>query len=257
MAELPDLSAFAKTLNHKFKNRTLTELEIRQGKKLNVSEKALKTALENHKLTRVERAGKTLQFHFGKDRILGIHLMLRGELQEIGADQPLPKHTILAFHFSKNGFALTDSLKQATPTLNPAENHVPDALEISEAELESLLSRRKKTIKEVLMDQKAIRGIGNSYGDEILWAARISPLSTSNKIPEQDIKKLHQSITKTLRQAIADIEKENGTELHGELRDFMKVHGSSLKTSPTGAPIKSTKIAGRTAYYTDEQQLFT
>jgi len=257
MAELPDLTVFAKILSNRFKGKTLTKLEIRHSKKLNASEAELKSALEHHKLSTVKRSGKTLQFTFGKEGILGLHLMLKGELKAITENEPLPKHTILAFHFSKDGFVVTDTLKQATPTLNPPENKTPDALGISEAAFLTLLSKRKKTIKEVLMDQKALRGIGNSYGDEILWEAKISPLSIANKIPKKQAKALHQSITKVLTQAIEDIKKENGEELKGELRDFMKIHGAKLTQSPTGRNIKSETIAGRSAYFTDEQHLYT
>lgn len=257
MAELPDLTVFAKALSNRFKGKTLSKLEIKHSKKLNVSEDELKSALEHQKLTSVERSGKTLQFHFGKDSIFGLHLMLRGELKVIRENEPLLKHTILVFHFSKDGFAVTDTLKQATPTLNPPENKTPDAMDISGTDFLTLLSKRRKKIKEVLMDQKAIRGIGNSYSDEILWDAKISPLSIANQIPEKQAKALHQSITKVLTQAIKDIEKENGDELKGELRDFMKIHGAKITHSPTGKIIKSETIAGRSAYFTDEQQLYT
>ncbi|WP_316831784.1 DNA-formamidopyrimidine glycosylase family protein [Pedobacter aquatilis] len=258
MAELPDLTVFANILNKKFKGKKLKKLEVKVAKKLKVTTEELQEALEHQTLQKVERSGKTLQFHFGKNTILGLHLMLQGELKEISSADPLPKHCILAFHFKNSkGFAVTDILKQATPALNPAENKVPDALEIAEKEFLTLLSKRKKTIKELLMDQKAIRGIGNSYGDEILWAAKISPLSIANKIPESNAKYLYECISKTLKQAISDIEKANSDELTGELRDFMKVHGAKIKTSPTGIPVKQTTIGGRTAYFTQEQHLYT
>ena len=257
MAELPDLSVFAGILNKRFKGKTLRKIEIKHSGKLNVSTNELEENLLNHRLVTVARSGKTLQFDFGKDKILGLHLMLRGEVKSINEQEPIPKYTIFAFHFSGGeGFAVTDTLKQATPTLNPAENNVPDALNITRNEFFDLLKRRKKTIKEVLMDQKAIRGIGNSYGDEILWDAKISPFSVSSKIPEAAALRLYKSITKVLNQAIEDITKENGDELTGELRDFLKIHGAHLKLSPTGEKIKSEKIGGRLAYFTDEQELF-
>jgi len=258
MAELPDLSVFANILTRRFKGKTLKRLEVKYAKKLNLTTAELQKELENKKLNKVLRSGKTLQFHFEKDKILGLHLMLRGELNAVSEKDPLPKYTILAFYFSGGeGFAVTDSLKQATPTLSPPENKVPDALDITENEFLALLKKKKKSIKELLMDQKALRGIGNSYGDEILWEARISPLSVANKIPEKQARLLYESISKVLNQAIKDITKENGNELTGELRDFMKVHGAHIRKSPTGANIKSDKIGGRSTYYTDEQHLYS
>jgi formamidopyrimidine-DNA glycosylase len=257
MAELPDLTVFARTLSHRFEGKLLKSMEIIVDKKLNVSGTELKKAVENKKLTGVDRVGKTLQFHFGNSGMLGLHLMLRGELKEIKADQELPKHTIAAFHFTgAEGFAIVDLLKQASLTMNPKENVVPDALLISEKELGVLLSKRSRKVKEVLMDQKAIRGIGNSYADEILWDARISPLSVAREIPEKVVKQLHVSMKKVLKEAISKIGAENKNELVGELRDFMNIHGAHIKKSPTGYPIKSEKINGRTAYFTTEQKKY-
>lgn len=257
MAELPDLTVFAKILSRKFKGKVLDEIEIKVAKKLKISAAKLKKTLEGKKLTEVARDGKTLKFHFG-DEVLGLHLMLRGELQLLVNNEELPKFTVFAFHFSgKTGFAVTDILKQATPTLHPAKPTAPDALAITEKEFLALLAKRKKKIKEVLMDQKALRGIGNSYADEILWEAKISPFSVASAIPEAQQKKLFSSMQKVLNVAIDFIAKENGDELKGELRDAMKVHGANIKKSPTGAEILSGKIAGRTAYYTKEQKEYS
>jgi len=257
MAELPDLTVFAQILTRRFKGKTLKEIDVKVAKKLKISVAELKKALEGKKLTKVSREGKTLQFHFG-ERVLGLHLMLRGELELLEKDASLPKFTVFAFHFSGGeGFAVRDILKQATPTLDPKKEKTPDALDITEADFTALLSGRKKMIKEVLMDQKALRGIGNSYADELLWDARISPFSVASAIPQSNVKKLYGSLRSVLKEAIDFIAKENGNELKGELRDAMKIHGASIVKSPSGAEVLSEKIGGRTAYYTREQKLFS
>jgi formamidopyrimidine-DNA glycosylase len=257
MAELPDLAVFAQILMRRFGSKRLKEVEVKVDKKLKVSVSELKKSIEGEKLIDVQRYGKNLHFHFSGKHVLGLHLMLRGELQLLQKDADLPKHSIMSFHFTGGeGFAVVDVLKQATPTLNPVAVKTPDALEISAEEFSSLLSKRKKMVKEVLMDQKAIRGIGNSYADEILWDAKISPMSTAAAIPEKAVKKLFDSLHSVLKTAIKEIAKENGDELRGELRDFMKVHGAKIEKSPTGVKVKSEKIGGRSAYYTDEQHLY-
>jgi formamidopyrimidine-DNA glycosylase len=106
------------------------------------------------------------------------------------------------------------------------------------------------------MDQKVIRGIGNAYADEILWHALISPLSVCNKIPEDKIKTLAKSIKTVLHDAIKKILKSHPDIIKGEVRDFLVIHNSSKKKSPTGAEIKQTTIGGRKTYYTDEQELY-
>lgn len=172
-------------------------------------------------------------------------------------DSALPKHTVMAFYFSGGeGFAVVDILKQATPTLDPVSVKAPDALEISEKDFVALLTKRKKMVKQVLMDQKALRGIGNSYADEILWDAKVAPMSIASALPDKVKATLYKSMTSVLNEAITAIADENGDELRGELRDLMKVHGAKIERSPTGATVKSEKIGGRTAYYTDEQHLY-
>ncbi|TKC10518.1 formamidopyrimidine-DNA glycosylase [Pedobacter polaris] len=258
MAELPDLTVFAQILSRKFAGKTLKEIDVKVAKKLKGTVAELKEALEGKKLIEVLREGKTLQFKFSSNHVLGMHLMLRGELELLDQSNPEPKFLVFGFHFAGGGgFAVTDRLKQATPTLDPVKAKSPDALEISEADFITLLAKKKGMVKEVLMDQKVIRGIGNSYADEILWDARISPFSLSNAIPEKVAKKLYASMVSVLREAIDFIAKENGDELRGELRDAMKVHGAKIEKSPTGKEIKSEKIGGRTAYYTDEQKMYS
>ena len=107
------------------------------------------------------------------------------------------------------------------------------------------------------MDQHIIRGIGNAYADEILWAARISPLSASSKIPADKIKKLLSSIKSVLKNAEKQILKAEPDKISGELRDFLKVHNSKKKKSPTGGEILIITLNSRKTYYTDEQEEFT
>lgn len=257
MPELPDLEIFAANLEKTFKHKTLENLEVLVSKKLNVSQDKLKAALQGHKLIEVLRNGKTLDLHFGGGNILNLHLMLHGRLMPVG-DQPV-KFQILRFEFTGGAaFALTDFQKQATPTLNPPASKVPDALseEFDITYFRKILSKKSTSIKKVLMDQKLIRGIGNAYADEILWKARISPLSIARQIPEAKQRELHQAITEVLRKEIINLTKALGDAYDTESREFLVIHGAGIKQSPTGHPVKVETIDGRKSYYTDEQELF-
>lgn len=258
MPELPDLEIFAANLEKRFKNKLLEHIEVPVTRKLNVSVAELKNALEGHKLLAVNREGKTIQLHFGEGNVLGIHLMLHGELRFLGEDKEV-KYPIVALHFKgEEGFALTDFQKAATPTFNPAPSDVPDALsdQMSSQYLEELLAKKKAPVKSVLMDQKVIRGIGNTYADEILWAAKISPMSVSKAIPKDKVKVLHKEIGAVLRKEITQIRSKLPDELGGEIKEFLKIHGAGISKSPTGKEILVTEIGGRKTYYTDEQELF-
>jgi formamidopyrimidine-DNA glycosylase len=256
MAELPDLTVFSRILSRRFKGKILAHLDISVAKKLNVSEAELRSALEDRKLEAVTREGKTLQLHFSGGQVLGIHLMLRGELVGLqNGDEP--RFQIIAFHFEDgDGFAVVDMQKQATPTLSPKPVSAPDALQLEKEYFTELLAKKRTVIKTLLMDQHLIRGIGNSYADEILYHAGISPFSIANAIPSKKVTKLFHSIQSVLEKAIEQISEANGDELKGELRDFLEIHLSHQKTTAKGEAVKTEKIGGRTTYYTDAQELF-
>ncbi len=256
MAELPDLAVFAATLSRKFVGKSLSYVEVKYDKKLNVSAAELQSALEGKKLDKVERYGKTLRLHFS-DQVLQLHLMLRGDLFDVVKGEEYIKSSIIRLMFSGDkGFEVRDFQKQATPTLKPFDFKSPDALEISLEDFSALLSKKHGKVKEVMMDQKLIRGIGNAYSDDILWHARISPFSVASKIPEKEVKVLFDSMHEVLEQAISDIGRASGDEFKGELRDFMLVHRNGLEKSPSGAEIKYEKIEGRGTYFTNEQKLY-
>ena len=107
-----------------------------------------------------------------------------------------------------------------------------------------------------LFDQKVIRGIGNAYADEILWQAKISPFSVSNRIPAAKVRDLLKSIGKVLNNAEKKILKSHPDIIHGEVRDFLDIHHPKKQKSPTGAMIRTTQAASRRTYYTDEQELY-
>lgn len=258
MPEIPDLEIFARNLLKVFKNKTLEKLEVVVPRKLKVSEAELKAALEGHQLQDVKREGKTLQLHFGGGNVLGVHLMLHGRIHPIGGDEEV-KFQIIRFWFKGDqGFAITDWQKQATPTLNPQASKVPDALakEMDLDYFKKILSGSDAHIKNLLMDQKKIRGLGNAYVDEILWLARINPFSIAAKIPEATAETLYKALHKVMADETNALGKAIPDSYTIELRDFLKIHHHGMEKSPTGYEIKTEKREGRNTYYTDEQELF-
>lgn len=258
MPELPDLEVFAVNLEKHFKNKTLESLKVSVPKKLNASEAELQEALVGHQLQHVLREGKTLQLHFGGGNVLGLHLMLHGELQLIKNEDDVRFKIIELTFKGDHGFALTDFQKQATPTLNPELVSVPDALaeEFSITYFKQVLAKKSVRIKQVLMDQKIVRGIGNTYADEILWHARISPFSVSKAIPEKKVEALYRAIEDILRKEITNLSEAIPESFNTEVKDFLVIHHPKLEKSPTGHPILTEKAGGRTTYYTAEQEFF-
>ncbi|HYC29286.1 MAG TPA: DNA-formamidopyrimidine glycosylase family protein, partial [Chitinophagaceae bacterium] len=247
MPELPDLQVFSRNLEKQLRGKKLKKLDILYDRKLKTSKARVKKALEDTVLERVYRSGKELRFLFSNDRILGMHLMLRGAL-ELFEGKPEQKHAIAALYFEDDiGLVLKDFQKAAHIQLDPEEKEAPDALskELNYPYLKGRLSRTGKPVKTVIMDQSVIRGIGNAYADEILWKAGISPFSASKKIPDTKIRSLVKAIPAVLKQAEKNILKKDPDRISGELRDFLKIHNAKKKQSPTGALILHADLNSR------------
>jgi formamidopyrimidine-DNA glycosylase len=255
MPELPDLSVFAKNLNKALAGKTLRKINVYKGARINVSKSKLKSALEGEKLSKVYREGKQLYFAFGKGKLVALHLMLHGKLVWI-TEPKEAKYTLIEFIFDKKSIAVTDFQRKASLTLDPKESTVPDALskKVSPGFWKEAL-QSKASIKNLMLDQHVVRGIGNAYADEILWRAGISPFSKAEKIPGPKIKSLASSVKKVLASAEKQIAKEEPGIIGGEVRDFLDIHNAKKKKSPSGGIIRK-KAGTRKTYYTDEQELF-
>jgi formamidopyrimidine-DNA glycosylase len=257
MPELPDLQAFSRNLTKLFRYKKLETVNVPVHQKLNVPVKDLQAAIEKQTLSKVTRVGKELHFEFSNGHVLGLHLMLHGQLHLFEEHNP-HKFTIVELVFEKGkGLALTDFQKAATPTLDPKPSDVPDAPDADLDYLKHKLASTRTPIKTVLMDQKVLRGIGNAYADEILYDANISPFSASNKIPEAAVKSLLKSITSVLGHAEKKILEHDPHVINGEYRDFLQVHLPKKKATPKGEIIHQKPVGSRKTYYTDKQELFT
>jgi formamidopyrimidine-DNA glycosylase len=255
MPELPDIEVFSRNLQDLFAGRKLKKIKVVNGKKLQDKPKELSKGLEGKTLRRIYRSGKEMRFEFEDGSLLGLHLMLTGDLFVFEAKNG-HNSTIVELHFDNgSGIALTDRMKNAHVKLNPVDKQGIDALALNFKYLKGAL-KIKTTIKNILLDQDVIRGIGNGYSDEILWEARISPFSVAQAIPDDKIKELVKVIPRVLKDATKKIFKKYPGRVNVEVKEFLKIHHKDRVNSPTGAPIKMEKKGMRKTFYTDEQVLY-
>jgi formamidopyrimidine-DNA glycosylase len=262
MPELPDIEIFTKSLDSILAGKKLDRIKIINGKKLKNSQAEFTKALAGKKLNKVYRSGKEMRFAFSGGKILGIHLMLTGDIFVLEEKNEY-KTTIAELYFSAGSgrgnkiLVLTDRMKNAHLDLDPVDKEGVDALskELNFNYLKNAL-QRKTTIKKLLIDQNVIRGIGNGYSDEILWASRISPYSIANMIPDKKIKDLLIAIKKILKQAILQIYKKYKGKVNNEVKEFLKIHTKTKDKSPTGKPILIDQKGMMKTYYTKEQILY-
>jgi formamidopyrimidine-DNA glycosylase len=253
--ELPDIEVFAKNLNRIFANKKLLKVKVVNGKKLPDTAKALSVALEGKVLKHIYRSGKEFRLEFKGAPLLGLHLMLTGDLF-LFEDKNEHHSTIVELYFEgKTNLALTDRMRNAWIKLNPEDRNGKDALDLNFENLKAIFGR-KTTIKNILLDQDLIRGIGNGYSDEILWEARISPYSIASAIPEKKIKDLVKIIPRVLLEATKKIDEAYPGRINDEVKEFLIIHRKVDALSPTGHPIKIDTKGSRKTYYTDEQVLY-
>jgi len=257
MPELPDLEIFSNNLNKRLSGKIVTEVTAYKTKRFNVTLETLNHELKNTTLSEVKRVGKGIHFLFSSQQVLEVHLMLKGGF-DIVRDEAGIKYKIFSLHFEDGeSLVISDSESLVKLTLNPTLSSVPDALEVTLDYLKAQLKKKKsKKIKAFLIDQTIVRGIGNAYVDEILWESRIAPVSLCGKIPEETVNGLFNAIKAVLTNAIEEIKGHQPDLLKGEYRDFLKIHNRKNRLSPTGQAIHYAKIASKTTYYSDDQQLY-
>jgi len=257
MPELPDVEVFTRNLHKLFSGKQLDKIKIINGQKLKDTAAAFGKALNGQTLQKVYRSGKEMRFSFSNKTILGLHLMLTGDV--ILFEKTNTHHsTIAELYFSDGtGFALTDRMKNAFIKLDPVDKAGVDALDTQlNFNYLKTVFKRKAQIKKLLIDQDIIRGIGNSYSDEILWRARISPYSIAAAIPDEKIKELVPIIKKTLKEETERIYKKFKGKVNVEVKEFLQIHTKNNTKSPTGAPIIIDQKGMMKTYYTKEQVLY-
>jgi len=257
MPELPDIEVFTRNLNKIFAGKKLLKIKIVDGRKLKDAPNAYPEALDGKILERIYRSGKEMRFAFSGGTLLGLHLMLTGDIFVF--DKKNDHHSAIAEFYFRDapGLVLTDRMKNANIKLNPVDKTGVDAIspQLNFKYLKTAF-KRKTTIKKLMTDQDVIRGIGNSYSDEILWQAKISPYSIAAAIPDDKIKMLVPIIKKTLKKETEQIYKKYKGKINVEVKEFLQIHTKVKTKSPTGFPIIIDQKGMMKTYYTKEQVLY-
>lgn len=257
MPELPDLEVFKTNVFNRLTSKRLIGLEIFNALKVNAAKETLMGDLVGSELLCINRIGKELYFEFNDRKVVAAHLMLNGEISIVSEEAVSAiKFKIFAMRFERETVVFSDRGGLLTIKYMPLPSKAPDAFDEKFTLAYFLKIAGGKpwvNVKAFLIDQSVVKGIGNAYADEILWAARISPRSLVGRIPEAKLKDLYYAINTVLLSAIDSIKQISPDIISGEVRSFLKVHNRTIKQTETGYPIMIDKIAMKTTYYTEEQ----
>jgi formamidopyrimidine-DNA glycosylase len=120
----------------------------------------------------------------------------------------------------------------------------PDAgtIEWSQAEFAERAKRTRRELRNLLMDQEFIAGIGNAYADEILWEARLHPKRRVATLSDEELGRLYDALRTVIARGVEQVEAGLPPELGTKIRDHMKVRGHKGKPCPRcGTPIVKTR----------------
>lgn len=262
MPELPEVETIVRSLQANV-GAGIKYIEIRREDILRLQEFPV-PELQGRTIKNIRRRGKFLIFELDCDLNLIFHLGMSGRFYMLDAgEEPAEKHVHVIAHLN-NGINLVyqDPRRFGGVWLVKEQerffHHMgrePLSPDFSAAYLEDILKHRKAPLKNLLLNQNLISGIGNIYADESLFAAGIRPDRPAASLSRQEIKKLHRSIRKVLRQGI----ELRGTTFRdyrdafnerGGFQDYLKVYGRYNQPCPQcGQPIQRIRIGGRSTHF--------
>ena len=278
MPELPEVQTTVNGLNQFVKGLTIKNVwtdyysEFHLGRP-NIKNreyfKKFRTAVIGAKILGARRRAKNILIRLSNGKTILIHMKLTGYLFYSDCQQKNKFVHIIFFLSDGKCLALSDLRKFAKVTLmdtnkiesdSDLKNLGPEPLEKNftcQKFQEQLLKKPNAKIKQVLMDQAIVAGIGNIYSDEILWATGIHPLQKVVSITPAKIKKMYSVMRKILRYSLSiggDSESDYRNIL-GQRGNFQnKTHaygheGESCSKPKCRGIIKRIKIASRSAHF--------
>ncbi|GAC1638464.1 MAG: bifunctional DNA-formamidopyrimidine glycosylase/DNA-(apurinic or apyrimidinic site) lyase [Candidatus Acidiferrum sp.] len=274
MPELPEVETVARGLQITVAGRRI--LSVTLGKTDFIDNpSALQTYVPGQLIERVERFGKFMLLRLsreedgkaasarlGGDSLL-VHLGMTGHLSPHSVSEPSLKHTHVRFLLDDGReLRYTDARRFGRMAFLPAENlsaelkrFGADPLEISQSDFEALMKSHKSRIKALLLDQSALRGVGNIYADESLWRSRIHPMRITSNLSAKEARVLRKNLQAVLREAIA----LRGSSIidfldaQGEPGDYQRRHRAyGREEKPCyrcKTPIRRALVAGRSSYF--------
>ena len=264
MPELPDVVVYLEALERFVVGHRLERLKLLSPFVLRSVDPPLES-IHGQTVTGVRRVGKRIVLEFGSDLFLVIHLMIAGRLRwRVPGQKPGigPKLLLASFEFAHGTLLFTEASSKKRASIQLVRGAAalkaldPGGLEPLDATLEQFreaLTGENHTVKRSLTDPHVFSGIGNAYSDEILHAAKLSPLKLTRSLSDQELARLFDATRATLRLWIDRLRKDvkdGFPEKVTAFRPEMAVHGRFKKPCPVcGAPVQHIVYADNECNY--------
>ena len=262
MPELPDIALYLGALAPRVVGSRLERLRIASPFLLRTAEPPV-ADLAGRQVVAVRRIGKRIVFAFDGDTFVVLHLMIAGRLHWKPAGAPIPRRAgLAAFDFPNGTLLLTEAGSKHRASLHVVRGrealaaHDRGGLDVLTATLEQFreaLVRESHTLKRALTDPRLFDGIGNAYSDEILHAARLSPLRLTTQLTADEVERLFRAVRDTLVTWMERLRTQMGDAFPEKVtafREGMAVHGRFRKPCPVcGSPVQRIRYAENEVNY--------
>ena len=268
MPELPEVEHVVRALRPVVVGRRILAAELKLKRIApDISRPAFDRELRNAHVIGVGRRGKYILFELESGRVLTTHLRMTGKFVSLSVDDNLPPYAHVVFHldderrlvfcdirqFGRMRLILDSArLPKELSTLAPE----PLSEEFTEEYFLETLSRSKRSLKQLLLDQTRILGLGNIYAVEALFLAGVNPMKSAHRLSKPRARKLYQAIREVLHEAIEagstlriDLADGNGSYF-GTSERFWRVYEREGEPCVTcGTKIRRVVQGGRSTYY--------
>ena len=262
MPELPDVTVYVEAIAARVVGHALTRLELLSPFVLR-SVAPPREDFVGARVTGVSRLGKRIVLEFEAERFAVVHLMIAGRFHWLAPTAKLHrKRTLLAFAFEHGLLQLTEAGTKRRASLHlvagreALSEHDPGGLRLDAITLDEFaaaLRAGNHTLKRALTDPRVFDGIGNAYSDEILHAAKLSPVKLTSKLDDREVARLFAACREGLAEWTQRLRDHYGDAFPEQVTAFrpdMAVHGKYGQPCPVcGDPVQRIVYASRETNY--------
>jgi formamidopyrimidine-DNA glycosylase len=278
--ELPEVEVMRRDLEKDVVGRKIAAAEVRPSKnamriiRRHGRRKEFADRLIGRKVLKSDRRGKYVLLSLDNGDVLVVHFAMSGQFVRGNKRVPLPPHTHVVITFQQGGdlrFVDPRTFGEMFVTAGDDLGKVKELQHIAIDPLDHVftwqsfggqMAQRESKLKQLLMDQKFISGLGNIYSDEVLFAAGLRHDRLSDTLSSQEVRRLYRSLQEVLQEAIryrgTTLEDEAYLDLFGKPGEFqneLKVYGrQGLPCRRCRTPIETVKVSGRSAYFCPQCQ---
>lgn len=262
MPELPDIRAYIHALEPRIVGKPIEHIRLASVFLLRTADPPIED-IPGRTVRELRRIGKRIAIGVDGDLWLVLHLMIAGRLHWRQPGAKLGgRQNLAAFDFSDGSLVLTEAGSKHRASLHVLKGQEgldsidPGGIEVLDCDLDSFrhaLTVENRTLKRALTDPRILSGIGNAYSDEILHAARLSPILQTQKLTDEEWKRLFDATRETLKQWIDQLSAEADDAFPEKVTAFRKdmaVHGRFGQPCPRcSSPIQRIRYADNETNY--------